>query len=605
LRAECFPALNAAIGASRLSLVDLTHGSQPISNEDGSVWCVLNGEIYNYSELADDLRRRGHRFRSGSDTEVLVHLYEERGEAMFPLLHGMYALAILDRRERRFLIARDHMGMKPVYFATRGQGFAFASDARALFAGGLLAPVADWRPLARYYDFGYVPAPDSAFEGVGKLLPGCWLRWQDGESSVQRHWEPPVEEAGFAADAPEQLGRLLRQATRRHLQGDVEVGCFLSGGWDSSVVAALAREHLGKLKTFSLVLPEHPAADESSYARRVAQALGTEHYEVEFRAAMLPELLSESVWHLEEPASSTPAVLAGILSGLAAAHVKTVIGGEGADELFAGYEWLRPQLPYHLRRVTPRWLAKMGQSLAPDFRWRRALRQIAATSEDEIHFEFVRRSHPSDILWPGPVPVAHSTGADAFRMVAEQLGEAAVTRPSDRLARRLLLEQGGRLPGGILFANDRMSMAHGLEVRMPFLDRSVVEYAFRLPSRWKLWRGQEKAILRPLVEQLIPVVAKRRKQGLHVPELSLRTTAMREFSYATLLSPHSLFPRKETERLLQTWFSRQVRELRFLQTMLRLQLWWDTFVAPGSRGRTLWATPLAAEGAVRVGQASG
>lgn len=587
LAAAAFPDAGAAIGAARLALVDMAHGRQPIANEDGSVWALLSGEIYNHRALRDELLRQGHRMRTQCDTEVLAHLYEQHGEAMCGKLDGMFAAAVFDLRRRQFLLVRDHAGMKPLYYAERNGGFAFASEIRAFFAGGLLAPQANWEDLEYYFDFGYVPAPGCAFVGLRKLPAGCWLRWRNGRTETQRYWQPPLDQAARDLEAPARLEELLRSATHTHLQGEAEAGCFLSGGWDSSIVAALACEKLGRLKTFSLVFPESPGLNEASHARAVAKDLGTEHEEVEYRPAMLPAMLEQAAWKLEEPSSSTPAVLVGLLSQLASRKVKTVVGGEGSDELFAGYEWLRPRLPYQLNTLIPRPLARMLLPLRWAPRWRRAARQLAAASADDIDFEFVRRSHPRDF----PLPVAarrrEFTGADAYAVVARQIGEEPVARTRERLPRRLLLEYGGRLTGGVLYSCDRMAMAESLEVRLPFLDRHIVEYAMRLPAEWKLHRGQEKAILKPLAAKYAPAVAHRRKLGLQIPEMDYHDPATREFAFQLLLAENSLFPRREMERALRRWFGPARREIRFLPLLIHLQCWWNTFLVSGSYGATL------------------
>lgn len=585
--AVLFPGFNAALGAARLSMVDVAHGRQPVSSEDRQVWAVLNGEIYNYREIGEDLRKRGHRFCSDCDTEVLVHLYEEAGDAMFAELNGMYAAAIVDLRTRTVLVARDHAGMKPLYYLEREGGFAFASELKALIAGGLLAPEADWEELAHYLNYGYVPTPGCAFRRARKLLPGCYVRWRDGVSEIRRHWRPPEEIEPFGAQAPERLESLLRDATRSHLQGDVEVGCFLSGGWDSSIVASMAVERLRSLRTFALVLPESEKVNEAKHARAVAEALGTKHEEVEFRAAMLPRLLEEAAWKLEEPSSITPYVLLGLLSGLAARHVKTVVAGEGSDELFAGYGWLAPQAPYVLNRLVPSWAARMMAAVAPDDRWKRLFRMVAAADPDDIDFEYVRRGHPDDIPPATGLALRGAGGADAYAMVERQLGVKPRTAGPDRLPKRLMLEYGGRLTGAILFCADRMSMAESLEMRMPFLDRRVVEFAMRQPSAWKMHRGQEKSILKPIISRHAPVVAGRRKLGLHIPESGMKNQAFRDFAFQVLLDHNSLFKQPQLEPCLRRWSEHS----RSAGLLLRLQLWWNSFLAPGSRGSGLATDP--------------
>lgn len=430
-------------------------------------------------------------------------------------------------------------------------------------------------------------------------MPGSYLRWERGRCEVLRHWRPPADCEPFRPEAPARLEELLREAVHCHLQGDVEVGCWLSGGWDSSIVAALAAERRPSLRTFSLVFPESPKVHEAGHARAVVAALGSRHEEVEFRPAMLPELLEESIWKREEPSFCTPNVLPGLLARLTARQVKAVVGGEGADELFAGYNWLGPRLPYWLNAAAPAWAARLLLPLAPDFRWRRGLRHVVAASADDIDYEFVRRGHPEQFPAPRGLARRNFTGADAYAMVGLQLGvDPDRFAAGGRLQKRLLLEYGGRLTGGILYTNDRMLMAESLEVRMPFLHRRVVEFAMRTPVEWKRRGRQENAILKPLAEKYAHAVDRRRKLGLHVPEQNLRTAAMRKFSERVLLEEGSLFPRAELELLLRRWFERAPGELRYLQLLLRLQLWWNTFVKAGSRGARLATDRL--PGAERV-----
>lgn len=487
------------------------------------------------------------------------------------------------------MVGRDHLGMKPLYYAEREGGLAFASEVGAFFAGGVVAPEADLEALGGFFDFGYIPAPECAFRGLRKLQAGSCLVWEEGRVRVRRHWHPPLEVEKWDAQAPWRLESLLREATACHLQGDVEVGCFLSGGWDSSLVAALAKERMGRLKTFSLVLPESPELNEAVHARAVAQALGTDHYEVEYRPAMWPELTEESVWRLGEPSSCTPSMLVGLISRLAAGHVKTVVGGEGADELLAGYGWLRPQPVYWLNAVAPGPLVRLLRVLPWDLRWRRALRQIGAATRDDIDFEYVKRSDVEDVAVSRSFRGKPCGGREAYGVVAETLGDEVVGRTGPGLARRLLLEMGGRLSNGILASCDRVSMAHGLEVRLPFLDRGVVEFAMRQPEEWKRRGKQEKAILRPLVEKYVPVVAGRKKQGLQIPERGLRHKAIRDYSYRVLLDGEGLFPRAETEALLDRWFEREPQELRFLRLLVDLQVWWNMYLGTGGRAARLAA----------------
>ncbi len=300
----------AGLCARRLSIIDLEHGSQPMANEDDTVFAVLNGEIYNHGALRRMLLSCGHRFRGCSDTEAILHLYEHAGIDCLDQLHGMFALAIYDVRRQRLLLARDGAGMKPLYFARTQRGFLFASEAKALFATGLIEPEPDPSAIDAYLATGFVPAGMSAFRGVEKLRPGQYLTIDPAREQFGEFWQlryrvpdPAQSDAGYA----EELNTLLAAAVHSHLAADVPVGAYLSGGWDSSLTATLAAQAIErKLETFSVVFPDDPDADESRFSRRMAEYLGSDHHEIEYRSAMLPDLLPKVALHLEEPCSGLP-----------------------------------------------------------------------------------------------------------------------------------------------------------------------------------------------------------------------------------------------------------------------------------------------------------
>ena len=584
-RAIWHPGSGAGLVATRLSLVDVAHGSQPVPNESRSLWGVLNGEIYNHREIRNSLHSKGHAFHSRSDTEILPHLYEEKGDQIFQELRGMYSLAILDLPKQRLLLGRDHAGMKPLFYAQIGKGIIFASDVRALFASGLIAPDADWQEIGKYFHLGYVPSPGSAFSKIHQVPPGSLLAWELGKITVTRHWFPPDLNPTAAL---EHFENLLQHAVQSHLQGDVEVGAYLSGGWDSSLIAAFAKQHLPSLKTFSLVMPDHPRQDESRHSCAVAAALGTDHYEIEFRGAMLPQLLMESAWELGEPFNAAPHSLLFLLSRLASAHVKTVVGGEGADELLGGYPWLQSHRAYQWRGYAPSGFSSLLASIIRDPAKHAFLRKMACRSEDELDFEMIRRLAPR--YFPELVQASRSLDHRmlGYESVARQLGAHAIEGAQDHLQRRLLLEYGGRLTGAILPIGDRMSMARGLEVRLPFLDRGVVEFAMGLSSRWKIDGRQEKVILKSLVEKYIPVIAHRKKSGLRVSPGILQANDYTAFAKEVLISSLSCFSENEVIRAMD----RSVSPNDLLPSMLHFQLWWNAYLAPDAPARKLSACPL-------------
>ena len=338
------PGLGAALTCRRLSIVDVADGQQPMSNEDGTVQVVFNGEIYNHPALRQDLEKRGHRFRTRCDTEVIAHLYEDLGVECLDKLHGMFALAILDVEARKLVLARDGAGMKYLYWAATPSGFVFGSEVKALLASGLVEAQPDWTGLANFLTSDYIPAPRSGFAGIEKLPAGGWLVVGPGQIRRGRFWR-----LRFRHDLPrrsdreyaEELEHLLEAALRSHLAADVPVGAFVSGGWDSSLTATLAARQLGtRLKTFSITFPNDPDVDEGRFSRQVAERLGTEHHEVEFDVAAVPDQLPKVTRALEEPFIRSPASLQYQLAEMTAREVKTAISGEGADELFAGYAWL-------------------------------------------------------------------------------------------------------------------------------------------------------------------------------------------------------------------------------------------------------------------------
>lgn len=577
--AVCFEPLGAGLACARLSLLDLEHGSQPVANEDGTVHAVVNGEIYNHRALRETLAAKGHRFRSASDAEAVVHLYEDAGEGMLDRLEGMFALAVLDRRRGRLLLARDGPGMKPLYVAETSHGLAFASEAKALFAAGWIAPQPDLEGLDAYMTAGCVPAPLSMFRGVRKLRAGHYLSAGSGGVHEAPFWRPYYRSEGVRkhdGEYSDELGQLLGDAVRSHLAADVPVGAFLSGGWDSSLVATLAAQQAGaRLKTFSIVFPEDADMDESRFSRRMAARLGTEHHEIEFRSAQLPEMLSALVRHLDEPCTTAPAGVFYRLASLAAGHVKAVLSGEGADELFGGYEWVRLDYPYRLRAAVPPALFRAIGPWCPHARLRKALR-ILGSANDRLADAEWRRSFTPAAKREFLKREYRSVGPD---LEAFLIPEEILATCEDSLQRRLAADFHTRLPDGILFMGDKVSMAHSLEVRLPFLDRRVVEFALRLPSRMKVRRGKEKRVLAALARRHLPrEIAERRKKGLGYPGRMWSNRACLAFARDLLLgSRTSPFERPAVERALGSGGGRQRAQI--LRSLVFLQAWWNQFVA--------------------------
>jgi asparagine synthase (glutamine-hydrolysing) len=579
-----FPDLRAGLACRRLSIVDLVTGHQPIAGEDGNVVVVMNGEIYNHRELRAELESRGHRFRSSSDTETVVHLYEDEGLECLARLNGMFGLAILDVRARRLVLARDAAGMKTLYWTRTPSGFLFASEVKALLASRLFAAQPDWEALDSYLAFAYVPAPMSCFRGVEKVPAGEYVILEEGHASRGVFWRPRFEPAGAPQNDQEYAAELevrLRAAVKTHLDADVPVGAFVSGGWDSSLVAALAAEISPRpLRTFSLVFPEDPDLDESHFSRQLATHLGTEHQEVEFRAADVPATLACAIGHLEEPCTTAPALLDFRLASVAGRVVKSVVGGEGSDELFAGYLHLKPGMYYRARRVFPRPLARAMQPFAASARLARACAVLSAPDDASADIEWFRsftRRRKDELLLPHCRPHPRSDGAP-FSLHPETLASC-----TDLLERRLAYEFTRRLPDGILFCHDKMTMAHSLELRMPFLDRGVIDFALALPSRMK-WRGSHgKYVLSLLASRLPPEIARRRKFGLHYSRRFLLAATNQAFVRELLLdsaAPDGLFRKEAVERLLGRYRAKPDETARFVWLLVFLQSWWNEFFRP-------------------------
>jgi len=579
--AAAVEALGAGLACARLSIVDLEHGQQPAANEDRTVFAVLNGEIYNRVELQEELESRGHRFVGRSDTEVLVHLYEELGEEFVERLEGMFGAAVLDARRGRLLVARDGVGIKPLLVAETPHGFLFASEAKALFATGWIAPSPDLDALDTLLAAGYVPAPMSMFRGIRKLRAGEMLAVDAGGVRAKRFWrfryrEPAPRDGEEYSD---RLEALLKRSVERHLAADVPVGAFLSGGWDSSLVAAFAARTAGaRLQTFSIVFPDDPGMDESRYSRLMARELGTEHHEIEFRTDKFAESFPLLVRALEEPCTTAPGGIMYQLAAFAARQVKSVVSGEGADELFGGYEWARLNSPYWLRRVLPAEPLRQASDWVSHPRLRRALRILGAPSDADADLEWRRALIPSEkrkIL----KPELRREGPD---LVPLRLDDETLASCRDSLQRRLGFDFTARLAEGILYITDRVSMAHSLEVRVPFLDKRVVEFALELPSRWKIHRGREKRILAEIARlRLPPAIAARRKHGLGYPAGLWMRAPLRRLAREILLDSgrDGPFDRQGIEEHLKRADRHPRRASQRVAQAVFLQCWWNEFIS--------------------------
>jgi len=518
----------AVLGARRLSIIDVAGGHQPIGNEDGTVWVAFNGEIYNFQGLRADAERRGHRLRTRSDTEVLVHLYEDRGTDLVSLLDGMFAFAIWDDARRRLILARDRMGKKPLHYARMGAGLVFASELKALLRHPAVARSLSVPALARYLTFDYVPAPQTIFEDVAKLPPGHMLVHEDGRVHLRRYWDLPAPDGDGAdgSDAAEHLAQLLDAATARRLISDVPLGAFLSGGIDSSAVTALMTRHASTpVKTFSIGFDE-PSFDESRYAREVAACLGTDHHEEIVAPAAMAGLAEQLGEILDEPLADASILPTYLLSQFTRRHVTVALSGDGGDELFAGYPTYQAHQVARRLDWTPRPVVAGARALAArlpvsygdfslDFKIRRFLSGLGRPLEMR-HTTWLGTFEAAEL----PVLLA----PDVWRRIqsddlfSEMRGYVRAAEDRDWLATLLYLDAKLYLQDGVLVKVDRASMACSLEVRSPFLDTAVVEFASRLPARQKLRRLTTKFLLKRALRGLLPDrILHRRKKGFGVP----------------------------------------------------------------------------------------
>jgi asparagine synthase (glutamine-hydrolysing) len=527
------------IGMRRLSIIDLDTGHQPISNEDGTVWIVFNGEIYNYQELRQRLSGQGHRFRTHSDTEAIVHLYEQEGVEGLRRLRGMFGIAIWDSRERRLLLARDRFGKKPLYYAVLPHGIYFGSELKSLRAAGVPLDT-DEDALRLYFMFGYIADPRSPYRGVKKLMPGSWLTYgADGTVRQGRYWRmpAPAETAGPDWNEHEAAGRLTElfdESVRLRMIADVPLGAFLSGGIDSSsVVASMALQSKEPVKTFSIGF-EEASHNELPYAALVAKKYKTEHHEIVVRPDAV-DLVNRIVQFLDEPFGDSSVIPTFIVSEFTRRHVKVALSGDGGDELFGGYPqfWMVERQRW-LDRV-PAFLKKpvglLAEILPYSAYGKNYLRGVSRTSALERYFEFtyapffVRRSL-LDRRWMLP------SGAGFY---AREFSENLLPEGADTLAQAMYFEGTANLVGDMLVKVDRMSMANSLEVRCPLLDHVLAEAAARMPHSAKIRNGRGKHILlRALADRLPPELLNRPKMGFGVPLAKWFRGPLRELLTDTL-----------------------------------------------------------------------
>jgi asparagine synthase (glutamine-hydrolysing) len=519
-----------AMGMRRLSIIDLGGGKQPIGNEDGRYWIVFNGEIYNYRRLRDGLLARGHHFKTTSDTECILHLYEERGEACVDELEGMFGFAIWDKERQELFIARDRMGIKPMYFSATPRGLVFGSELKSLIHHPDVRKSVSPEALSHYLSFGTTPPAQSILDGVRKLLPGHLLRYKKGEVTVRRYWQLPHDEKVCDPNKPQTmddeartLRGLIREAVRSHLVADVPVGAFLSGGVDSATVVGTMAELGARPKTFSIGFDE-AEYNELDAARIIAKKFNTDHHELVVRPDAWA-LTEELPWYLDEPFADVSAIPTFLVSKLAAEQVKVVLSGDGGDEIFGGYErygWALNEarrfdwMPPVAKRALHAFAMRLPESaLGKNY-------MLHAAKDAHLRYVDGQSMFPLRIREKliGPELRAQLQNKNCATAQATMDRMAMLAAAPGDLAKRLMhLDIETYLPLDILTKVDRMTMARSLEARPPLLDHKLVEHAFKLPTRLKLAAdGTQKAILKRAVADLLPPeILSRPKKGFGVP----------------------------------------------------------------------------------------
>jgi asparagine synthase (glutamine-hydrolysing) len=581
---------NVGLGMRRLSIIDLSGGRQPIYNEDRTVAIVFNGEIYNFHELRQELENRGHQFRTHSDTEVIVHLYEEMGANCVTKLRGMFAIALYDAKRDALLLARDRLGKKPLFYAQRAGRLFFGSEIKALLAAAPELAEVDPEGVLQFFYFGYIPDPNSAFCDIHKLPPGHLAEYSGGQIHVRQYWDVPAyggNDPGSDEACLEEMERLLAEAVRMRLISDVPLGALLSGGVDSSIVVALmARESSTPVKTFNIGFRKADF-NEAEYARLAAERFGTDHHEL-----IVDPDINDTLNHLtrmmEEPFGDSSMIPTYCVSQLARQHVTVALSGDGGDELFGGYDryivnWRRQRYDF-----VSGWAGKIYRNhvyplLPSTVKGRKLAWNITLSSRDRYldGIAFLPALHRERSLFSDEFVASAQNWADPFRQFERYYDDAPAT---DQLSRLMYLDTKTYLAGDILAKVDRMSMATSLEMRCPILDHVFAEWVAGLPVKYKFRDGTRKFLFKKLAERLgVPAqLLHRRKQGFSLPLVHWMRNELKDGLLQILLEPRALqrgyFKAEAVPSVLDEHFRGRRDHSGVLWMLLVFELWHRNFL---------------------------
>jgi asparagine synthase (glutamine-hydrolysing) len=586
------------IGMRRLSIIDLAGGHQPIGSADRALWVVCNGEIYNFRELRADLMQKGHRFQTGSDSEVVIYAYAEYGDDFVHRLNGMFGFALWDSRQRRLIVGRDRLGIKPIYYTLRGDTLAFATEAQALLTLPGLHPEVDQTALQSYLELGYVPAPYSMFRGIRKLPPASLLTVQGNDVQVQSYWAPPqqVDLAPNERDWIERVRVQLAKSVQMQMVSDVPIGAFLSGGIDSSaVVAFMAKSSDQPIKTYSIGFGGSRADDyynELPYARQVAELFRTDHHQIFVRpdvVSLLPRLL----WHMDEPVADTAFITTYLVSEFASKDVKVILSGVGGDELFGGYRrYLGDHIVGRFNRLPSalRWAAIRGAAVLPSDRhspmlnfFRYAKGFLASADQ------------PLEARYTSYIRVFAQEAARALMVDAPENPYHAITEAFERSAgndainRMLVVDLQTQLPDALLLLTDKMTMATSIECRVPLLDHDLLHLAARIPEDIKVRGGRLKHIMKEALVGVLPEdILERKKRGFGTPmgawlkgELA---PMLRSILSPASLSARGCFRPDAVARLISAHESNRIDGTDPLLALLNFEIWGRIYLDRRSPG---------------------